>query len=207
MKENEFLSKLKYAVERAAKKQIEINRNDEDKLRKSKASEANFKALLYHELITEGGLYFGDIKVESPLHDNESNHGNSRFDFAIKNSEERRRYVIEVKMVNQSGSLSAWISNDDEKRDDTVYYDLKKLKKAMSEDGTESCTTQGMMVIAYHGTANTESDELAKVEKGLISGLAALSSRFNENGILVIYYDGRSCTIRKLEEFDEREAS
>lgn len=68
MKKEEFLNKLKNAVEVATKKQIEINRRSIDETEEETYfHEHNFRTVLCYELLSLGRFYYGDIWIDSPL--------------------------------------------------------------------------------------------------------------------------------------------
>lgn len=203
MKKEEFLIKLKDAVEVTTKKQIEISRRARDETKEEAYfHEHNFRTILYNELLSQGGLYYGDILVEAPLSVTNSKISGKRFDIIITNDDEQTQYAIEIKLVRTSEGLKEWIARtDNSSRDHTVYKDLEKLQQAMKENSEEFYRREGIMIIAYNGTKSSNSEEEKRILTSIEKGLSMISRKFENSGITAIYSAGKASIMKTIEDF------
>jgi hypothetical protein len=204
MNEEEFITKLKNAVEVATKKQIEINRQDRDESGDdSYAYEANFKAVLYHELLIQGGFYYADVRVESKLDDGNSKASSYRYDLVVDLDETEVQYAIEVKLVKRLKGLKDWISIEEAgSKDGTVFRDLRKLSDVTISNSDEHYESKGIMIISYCGTESSSPEIEQKLEESIESGLKTICGKIESKNIKLIYSAGKSCIVRDIDELN-----
>ena len=165
MEEETIIGKLKNAIERATKNVIMVNSDASYRPAitetgeivehgDNEAPEALLKAMIYHEMINEG-IPMSDILMEERTPETKGKRSDFYIDNIISNGKANELY-IEVKtfktynVKNQEDEIKnkfkKVLTDKGEIKNNTIYYDIDKLNKAVKE--SKENITKTMMIIA-----------------------------------------------------------
>ena len=149
MMDEEYVSRIKLAVELATKKIMAIHRKvrDENEDRNEIYQyESLFRAMVYHELILLG-IYFGDITMDNPINSDKEGLKNKKPDIWIKNT-----FALEIKIIRHDKKENIIKQIHAEKKD-SIIEDIVKLSKAVDD-----LEIKGIMILS-HQSPNFSGDE------------------------------------------------